>query len=219
MRRDLACRGATKTVAVSRSRRRALTTSTRSTALAAVPFDPSYLLSDAAAAVQTTTTLTAEALVRSSNDNHLLSSIDAIGSHLSSSVLLSSSAEAGAPSLPVLEGGDDGPTGMLSKQTAITVFIVGLVPWTVATFEFWRRIAVGASFGTSDPVVIIGEDDNPASSRGRQVLGKGALVTAYAIFTVVAVVLGLVVYSVLTTTATTAAVPPPTTAAASLTVM
>jgi len=92
---------------------------------------------------------------------------------------------------------------MLSKQTAITVFVVGLVPWTVATFEFWRRIAVGESFGTTSDAVVfsIGEDDNPASSRGRQVLGKGALVTAYCIFTVVAMVLGLVVYSVLTTPA------------------
>jgi len=98
---------------------------------------------------------------------------------------------------------NDGNSTMLSNQTAITVFVIGLVPWTVATFEFWRRIAVGESFGTTSDAVVfsIGEDDNPASSRGRQVLGKGALVTAYCIFTVVAVVLGLVVYSVLTTPA------------------
>jgi len=154
-----------------------------------------------------------EVLFQHSNNNpHLLSSIDAIGSQWSSSssALLLSAADAAASSSSVVyEGGGDDPTaaaapGMLSKQTAITVFIVGLVPWTVATFEFWRRIAVGASFGTNDPVVIvstIGEDDNPASSRGRQVLGKGALITAYAIFTVVAAVLGLVVYSVLSSTA------------------
>lgn len=87
----------------------------------------------------------------------------------------------------------------LSKETAIAVFVVGLIPFGVATVEFWRRIAVGASFGTAEPVVFtIGEDDAPSSSRGKQVLGKDALVTAYIIFAVVAVVLGIVLISVLT---------------------
>ena len=104
--------------------------------------------------------------------------------------------------------------GMLSQNTAIAVFVIGLIPWTIATYEFWRRIAVGEAFGTRDPVVftaMIGEDDNPVSSRGRQVLGPGALITAYAIFTVVAAVLGLVLYSVTTTKTMTmtTTIPPP----------
>jgi hypothetical protein len=86
----------------------------------------------------------------------------------------------------------------LSPETTIAVFIVGIIPFAVATVEFWRRIAVGASFGTSDPVVFtIGEDNAPTSSRGKQVLGKDALITAYAIFATVAVVLGIVFVSVL----------------------
>ena len=50
------------------------------------------------------------------------------------------------------------------------VFIAGIIPFAWATVEFWRRIAVGASFGTGqDSVVIIGEDNEPQSSRGRRV--------------------------------------------------
>ena len=51
----------------------------------------------------------------------------------------------------------------------------------------------------SEPVVFtIGQDDASNSSRGKQVPGKDALVTAYIIFAVVAVVLGIVLFSVLT---------------------
>lgn len=81
----------------------------------------------------------------------------------------------------------------LSPTTTIIVFVIGLIP-----FEFWRRIAVGASFGTgSDSVVIpspfaedendlimIGEDGNANSSRGRQTLDRGALTVAYILFAV-----------------------------------
>ena len=92
----------------------------------------------------------------------------------------------------------------LSRTQIILVFIVGLIPFAVATVEFWRRIAFGESFGTgSDPVVIIGEDDAPQSSRGRRVLGKGALITAYILFGLSAFVLGLVLFSVLTTDSST----------------
>jgi hypothetical protein len=89
----------------------------------------------------------------------------------------------------------------LSPTTTVVVFIVGVIPYIWATIEFWRRIAVGASFGTgSDSVVFsIGEDDNPESSRGKQVLGKGALVIAYILFAIAAAVLGLVLLSVITT--------------------
>lgn len=87
---------------------------------------------------------------------------------------------------------------LLSNQAIIATFVIGLVPFAVATVEFWRRIAVGDSFGTGkDSVVIIGEDDAPLSSRGRRVLGKGALVTAYILFGLAAAVLAIVLYAVI----------------------
>lgn len=97
----------------------------------------------------------------------------------------------------------------LSRSTATVVFIVGVIPFAIATYEFWRRIAVGASFGTNEPVVFfIGEDDNRQSSRGRQVLGRDSLITAYVIFTVVGAVLALVITSVLTTPPVSDLTPP-----------
>ncbi|GKY97977.1 hypothetical protein MPSEU_000755800 [Mayamaea pseudoterrestris] len=93
-------------------------------------------------------------------------------------------------------------TFALSPTQTILVFIIGVIPFAIATYEFWRRIAFGESFGTgSDSIVIIGEEDAPESSRGQRVLGKGALVVAYALFAIAAAVLGLVIYSV-TTSAT-----------------
>jgi len=97
----------------------------------------------------------------------------------------------------------------LPASTTIVVFAIGLAPFLIATYEFWRRIARGKSFGTgSDQVqiynTVIGQDGDPQSSRGRRVLGKGALTVAYVLFGVSAAVLGLVLYSVLTT-----ALPPP----------
>ena len=98
--------------------------------------------------------------------------------------------------------------------TTIIIFIIGIIPFIWATFEFWRRIAVGASFGTtSDSVVIpspfdnddndkndgmitIGEDGNPMSSRGRRTLDRGALTVAYVLFAIAAGSVGLAVASV-----------------------
>mmetsp|Transcript_17864 Transcript_17864/g.36947 ORF Transcript_17864/g.36947 Transcript_17864/m.36947 type:complete len:236 (-) Transcript_17864:1004-1711(-) len=89
----------------------------------------------------------------------------------------------------------------LSDSAIIAIFLVGILPFGIATVEFWRRIAVGESFGTgADSVVIIGEDNAPQSSRGRRVLGKGALALAYVLFAIATGVLLLVVVSVLTTT-------------------
>ena len=87
----------------------------------------------------------------------------------------------------------------LSNEVNISVFVIGLIPFGWATVEFWRRIAVGASFGTGkDSIVIIGEDGDPSSSRGRQVLGEGALVVAYALFAIAALAVGFSVFSVVT---------------------
>jgi hypothetical protein len=100
-----------------------------------------------------------------------------------------------------------------SPTTTLIVFIIGIIPFIWATIEFWRRIAVGATFGTgSDSVVIpspfdntkdddglisIGEDGNPMSSRGRRTLDRGALTVAYVLFGVAAFSVGIAVASVI----------------------
>ena len=85
-----------------------------------------------------------------------------------------------------------------ATNSDVWVFVAGIIPFGWATIEFWRRIAVGESFGTGSDSVIIGEDSNPDSSRGRRVLGKDALVVAYILFGVAAAVLGVVLYTVVT---------------------
>jgi hypothetical protein len=99
----------------------------------------------------------------------------------------------------------------LSPETTIIVFIIGIIPFIWATYEFWRRIAVGATFGTGkDSVVIpspfdtddendlimIGEDNNPNSSRGRQTLDRGALTVAYILFAIAGGSIAIAVASV-----------------------
>eukprot|EP00527_Entomoneis_sp_CCMP2396_P003886 CAMPEP_0198143770 /NCGR_PEP_ID=MMETSP1443-20131203/10395_1 /TAXON_ID=186043 /ORGANISM="Entomoneis sp., Strain CCMP2396" /LENGTH=122 /DNA_ID=CAMNT_0043807055 /DNA_START=255 /DNA_END=623 /DNA_ORIENTATION=- len=114
-----------------------------------------------------------------------------------SSSLVTLSSSSGDAAVPTGMEVDD---GRLSPPTIVAVFIVGIIPFAVATVEFWRRIAVGESFGTGqDSVVIIGEDDAPMSSRGRRVLGKDALALAYVLFGIAAAVIALVVVSVVTT--------------------
>jgi hypothetical protein len=100
----------------------------------------------------------------------------------------------------------------LSTTTNIIVFVIGIMPFLWATYEFWRRIAVGASFGTGsdsviipspfaddDDMIMIGEDNNPNSSRGRRTLDRGALTVAYILFAVaggsIAIALASVVMS------------------------
>ena len=124
-----------------------------------------------------------------------------------SSILLSSDM-AQPPSPPSVEP--------LSNTANVVVFLIGLIPFGWATVEFWRRIAVGATFGTGrdsvvipkpqdvlldddgSPLITIGEDNNPTSSRGRQVLGKDALIVAYLLFAIAAASVGIAVYSVVT---------------------
>lgn len=146
------------------------------------------------------------------HDHHHRSSLAALSvpeiHHAVANVVESASStfwlsEATAISISTAESAVDATTAaappLFSNQATIAIFVVGLVPFGVATVEFWRRIAVGDSFGTgSDSVVFsIGEDDAPLSSRGRRVLGKGAMATAYMLFAVAATVLGLVLYAVL----------------------
>jgi len=94
----------------------------------------------------------------------------------------------------------DGATSFV-QNSDVWVFVVGIIPFGWATIEFWRRIAVGESFGTGSDSVVIGEDLNPESSRGRRILGKDALVVAYILFAVAGAVLGLVLYTVATSEA------------------
>ncbi len=52
------------------------------------------------------------------------------------------------------------------------VFFVSALPFGWATIEFWRRIAKGERFGTGSDSILIGDDLDPASSRGQRSLGK-----------------------------------------------
>ncbi len=89
----------------------------------------------------------------------------------------------------------------LTQNTDFWVFLAGIFPFAWATVEFWRRIAFGQPFGTGSDSVIIGIDDSPSDSRGRRVLGKGALVTAYILFALAFGTIGLVLYSIVSSDA------------------
>eukprot|EP00535_Pseudo-nitzschia_heimii_P004248 CAMPEP_0197188818 /NCGR_PEP_ID=MMETSP1423-20130617/18573_1 /TAXON_ID=476441 /ORGANISM="Pseudo-nitzschia heimii, Strain UNC1101" /LENGTH=224 /DNA_ID=CAMNT_0042640771 /DNA_START=45 /DNA_END=719 /DNA_ORIENTATION=+ len=91
--------------------------------------------------------------------------------------------------------------GSLLSNTDTWVFVAGIFPFLWATYEFWRRIMFGESFGTGTDRVIIGMDDSPSDSRGTRVLGRGALVTAYVLFVCAFATLAVVGYSVATSEA------------------
>jgi hypothetical protein len=97
--------------------------------------------------------------------------------------------------------------GALSPTTTVLVFVAGLIPFAVATVEFWRRVALQLPFGTGNKeesvLIVIGDDNDRQLSRGRRVLGKDALIVAIVLFGVAASVVAIVVASVLTST------PPP----------
>lgn len=102
--------------------------------------------------------------------------------------------------LPTVEG--------LSPEANVAIFIIGIIPFIWATYEFWSRIAVGASFGTgSDSIQIrpstttIGRDGDRRSSRGQQILGDDALIVAYFLFAVAIGSVSIAVYSVITSPA------------------
>lgn len=111
-------------------------------------------------------------------------------------------------------------TDLLSNSD-VWVFVAGIFPFAWATYEFWRRIMFGESFGTGSDRVIIGMEDSPSDSRGTRVLGRGALVTAYVLFVCAFATLAVVGYSVATSEAPSqealAAVNAATAAAASAT--
>jgi hypothetical protein len=94
--------------------------------------------------------------------------------------------------------------GALAPTTTLLVFVAGLIPFAVATVEFWRRVALQLPFGTGGSkdqvLIVIGDDSDRQLSRGRRVLGKDALIVAIVLFGVAASVIAIVVASVLTST-------------------
>mmetsp|Transcript_17427 Transcript_17427/g.37634 ORF Transcript_17427/g.37634 Transcript_17427/m.37634 type:complete len:226 (+) Transcript_17427:162-839(+) len=145
--------------------------------------------------------------------NNPLMAIDPITSFNIDSNFLLAASDTSTPPMAVSELQDNLQIEQLSPTTTIFVFIIGVIPFIWATWEFWRRIAVGASFGTgSDSVVIpspfeddsnndnnlisIGEDNNPNSSRGRQTLDRGALTVAYVLFAVAGGTVAIAIASV-----------------------
>lgn len=133
--------------------------------------------------------------------NHLLTEFSLMASNeMDKSNLYSATATAIASTEqsiapPPIEG--------LSPTANVIIFIIGLIPFIWATYEFWSRIAVGASFGTgADSIQIrpsgttIGSDGDPLKSRGQQVLGDDALAVAYFLFAVAIASVSIAVYSV-----------------------
>jgi hypothetical protein len=93
------------------------------------------------------------------------------------------------------------------QNTNVWVFIIGTIPFAWATVEFWRRIVAGEPFGTGTDSVsftFIGKDDAPQESRGRRILDKSALITAYLLFVLAFGIMAIVLYSV------GSSAPPPT---------
>jgi hypothetical protein len=88
-------------------------------------------------------------------------------------------------------------TSNLIQNVDVYVFLAGIFPFAWATVEFWRRIMFGEPFGTGKDSVIIGMDNVPTESRGRRVLGKGALLTAYVLFVIAFGTIAIVLYSVM----------------------
>jgi hypothetical protein len=93
------------------------------------------------------------------------------------------------------------------QNTNVWVFIIGTIPFAWATVEFWRRIVTGEPFGTGTDSIsfsFIGKDDAPQESRGRRILDKSALITAYLLFVLAFGIMAIVLYSV------GSSAPPPT---------
>ena len=105
-----------------------------------------------------------------------------------------------ANAIETLDGRTFEPRGVTPLDTG--VFVIGCVPFVWATWEFWRRIAVGASFGTGKDAIVFdtGDDADEDQVRrfgGRRVLGKGALAVAYVLFAAAGGSVLLAVYAAL----------------------
>ncbi|EKX32568.1 hypothetical protein GUITHDRAFT_166674 [Guillardia theta CCMP2712] len=91
------------------------------------------------------------------------------------------------------------PRGITAQDTV--VFVIGVIPFVWATYEFWRRIAVGEPFGTTKEgsVIIRPEGQEVKEQKGspRRVLSTGAIRLAYVLFAAVGASMALVVVAVL----------------------
>ena len=121
----------------------------------------------------------------------------------SAALALAAAAPAFALDGPPLPGAAPGvyePRGVTPQDTV--VFLIGTVPFLWAAWEFWRRIAVGASFGTGSDSIVIdpslvddADDDQVRRFGGRRVLGADAIWAARALMTVAAGSVALALYS------------------------
>ena len=111
------------------------------------------------------------------------------------------------PPLPSAAPGVYEPRGVTPQDTV--VFLIGTVPFLWAAWEFWRRIAVGASFGTGKDSIVIApeiadglvddaDEDQLRRFGGRRVLGNDAISAAYVLMTVAAGSVALALYSAAT---------------------
>ena len=105
-----------------------------------------------------------------------------------------------ANAIDTLDGRTFEPRGVTPLDTG--VFVIGCIPFVWATWEFWRRIAVGASFGTGSDSIVIdpslvddADDDQVRRFGGRRVLGADAIWAARALMTVAAGSVALALYS------------------------
>ena len=72
------------------------------------------------------------------------------------------------------------PRGITPEDTVI--FIIGCVPFVWAGIEFWRRIAVGESFGTGRDSVVINDTSGNRPRPLQRVLGQDAIIAARILF-------------------------------------
>ena len=84
-------------------------------------------------------------------------------------------AEAAAASVQTFE-----PRGITPEDTVI--FVIGCVPFVWAGIEFWRRIAVGESFGTGKDSVVIMDSSGNRPKPVKRVLGDDAIIAARLLF-------------------------------------
>ena len=72
------------------------------------------------------------------------------------------------------------PRGITPEDTVI--FVIGCVPFVWAGIEFWRRIAVGESFGTGRDSVVINDTSGNRPRPLQRVLGQDAIIAARILF-------------------------------------
>ena len=86
------------------------------------------------------------------------------------------------------------PRGITPEDTVI--FVIGCVPFVWAGIEFWRRIAVGDSFGTGRDSVIINDTSGNRKKPLQRVLGQDAIIAARILFGIAGLSGALVLLSV-----------------------